>query len=270
MIVDIVSSKKNPWGQYRLPGLQASRLRAFCPTDSKALGAAHSGAAGPGHRILLSSSGQCSQPQRRMPVSHHACHGTPMGNPPGAPSANAGAGPRSNNINRRLGRSPGSCWNDSTGEKRATGLTAGPARSLQYNISGEQMMRGLLSGGERLAGWALTGLVCMGLTGGEAQDRAPGPVFSANQIGWIATNPDFVAVPGGPSPTRSDPAYPYVPNNSGAQPTFRVADLANPNIKPWAKEVMRRENAKVLAGGSGYTARSGGMPAGGSGIHEIF
>jgi len=124
------------------------------------------------------------------------------------------------------------------------------------------MMRGLSSGGERLAGWALTGLVCMALTSAAAQDRAPGPDFSANQIGWIATNPDFVAVPGGPSPTRSDPAYPYVPNNSGAQPTFRVADLANPNIKPWAKEVMRRENAKVLAGGIGYTARSSCMPAG--------
>jgi hypothetical protein len=69
-------------------------------------------------------------------------------------------------------------------------------------------------------------------------------------------------VPGGPSPTRSDPAHPYVPNNTGAQPTFRVADLTNPNVKPWAKEVMRRENEKVLANGIGYTARSSCMPAG--------
>ena len=124
------------------------------------------------------------------------------------------------------------------------------------------MMRGLSSGGERLASWALTGLVCTALTGAAAQDRAPAPDFSSNQVGWIATNPDFIAVPGGPSPTRGDPAHPYVPNNAGAQPTFRVADLANPNIKPWAKEVMRRENEKVLAGGIGYTARSSCMPAG--------
>src|SRR5260370_34139255 len=106
-------------------------------------------------------------------------------------------------------------------------------------MSGEQMMRGLSSGGERLAGWALTGLVCMALTSAAAQDRAPGPDFSANQIGWIATNPDFVAVPGGPSPTRSDPAYPYVPNNTGAQPTLRVADPPNPNIQPCAAAELR-------------------------------
>jgi hypothetical protein len=124
------------------------------------------------------------------------------------------------------------------------------------------MMRGLSSGSERLAGWALTGLVCTALTSAAAQDRKPAPDFSSNQVGWIATNPDFIVVPGGPSPTRSDPAHPYVPNNAGPQPTFRVADLANPNIKPWAKEVMRRENEKVLAGGIGYTARSSCMPAG--------
>jgi hypothetical protein len=36
----------------------------------------------------------------------------------------------------------------------------------------------------------------------------------------------------------------------------------NPNLKPWAKEVMKRENDKVLAGGIGFTARSSCMPAG--------
>jgi hypothetical protein len=48
----------------------------------------------------------------------------------------------------------------------------------------------------------------------------------------------------------------------GKQPTYRVADLANPNIKPWAKERMEQANAVVLAGGTGYTARSSCMPAG--------
>ena len=38
--------------------------------------------------------------------------------------------------------------------------------------------------------------------------------------------------------------------------------LANPNIKPWAKEIMKRENDKVLAGGIGYSARSSCTPAG--------
>ena len=87
------------------------------------------------------------------------------------------------------------------------------------NISGEQMMRGLSSGGERLASWALTGLVCTALTGAAAQDRAPAPDFSSNQVGWIATNPDFIAaVPGaGPAPRaaiRPIPTFPTTPERS--------------------------------------------------------
>jgi hypothetical protein len=86
----------------------------------------------------------------------------------------------------------------------------------------------------------LAGLVCAALSSSvSAQQKAAVPDFSSNQVGWIATNPDFIAVPGGPSPTRSDPGHPYVPNNSGAQPTFRVADLSNPNLKPWAREAMK-------------------------------
>jgi hypothetical protein len=123
-------------------------------------------------------------------------------------------------------------------------------------------MSRLPSGRKFLVGGVLTALTLAALTAAAAQHSVRVPDFSSGEVGWIATNPDFVAVPGGPSPTRSDPAHPYVPNNSGAQPTFRVADLANPNIKPWAKEVMRRENEKVLAGGIGYTARSSCMPAG--------
>jgi hypothetical protein len=92
------------------------------------------------------------------------------------------------------------------------------------------------------------------------------PDFSSNDAAWVLTNGDYIAVPGGPNPTRNDPAHPYVTNNAfratGAQPSFRVADLANPNIKPWAKEVMKRENDKVLSGGIPYGARSSCMPAG--------
>jgi hypothetical protein len=92
------------------------------------------------------------------------------------------------------------------------------------------------------------------------------PDFSSNLAGWVANELDFVAVPGKPGPVTSDPAHPYINNllarRTGTQPTFRVADLSNPNIKPWAKEVMKRENEKVLAGGIGYTPRSSCMPAG--------
>src|SRR5271170_6672366 len=97
----------------------------------------------------------------------------------------------------------------------------------------------MFAAGRHLEGGVLAGVVWAALTTlAASQQNAHIPDFSSNQVGWIATNPDFVAVPGGPSPTRSDPAH----NNSGAQPAFRVADLSNPNLKPWAREVMRKEN----------------------------
>jgi hypothetical protein len=92
------------------------------------------------------------------------------------------------------------------------------------------------------------------------------PDLSSNDAAWVLTNGDYIAVPGGPGPVHNDPAHPYVTNNvfraTGAQPSFRVADLGNPNIKPWAKEVMKRENDKVLAGKMPYSARSSCMPGG--------
>jgi hypothetical protein len=96
-----------------------------------------------------------------------------------------------------------------------------------------------------------------------SQQNSSPPDFSSNQVGWIAINRDFVAVPGGPHPVSNDPAHPYVLNGiPGRQPTYRVADLTNPNLKPCAKERMRKANDDVLAGKVGYTARSSCRPAG--------
>ena len=99
-----------------------------------------------------------------------------------------------------------------------------------------------------------------------AQQAAPAPDFSSNLAGWVAIEPDFISVPGTIPPTTFDRRYPYVSNaaarRQGIQATFRVADLTHPNIKPWAKEVMKRENEKVLAGGLAFTARSSCLPAG--------
>jgi hypothetical protein len=100
-----------------------------------------------------------------------------------------------------------------------------------------------------------------------AAEQGPSiPDFSSNDAAWVFGLGDYIAIPGEPSPTRSDPAHPYISNNEfrarGAQPTFRIADLGNPNIKPWAKEIMKRENEKALSGGMPYSARSSCMPSG--------
>jgi len=121
-----------------------------------------------------------------------------------------------------------------------------------------------------LAVATLTGLVCVVANGELAAQNGAGqrnvPDFSSGLAGWVNLGGDFQPVAGAPEPSRNNPAYPYVSNQAararGLQPTFRVADLTHPNIKPWAKEIMKRENDKVLAGGIAYTPRSSCMPAG--------
>jgi len=88
------------------------------------------------------------------------------------------------------------------------------------------------------------------------------PDFSLNQVGWITIGGDLIPVPEGPRPVTFDPAHPYVPNGTGAQPTYRIADLTNPNLKPWVVERMKKDNDEVLAGKIAYTARSSCRPAG--------
>jgi hypothetical protein len=71
-----------------------------------------------------------------------------------------------------------------------------------------------------------------------AQEAVP-PDFSSNNVGWVGLNgngPFFEAVPGKlPAPVTQDPAHPFVPNGVGKQPTYRIADLSNPNLKPGSR-----------------------------------
>src|SRR5215469_3368842 len=96
------------------------------------------------------------------------------------------------------------------------------------------------------------------------------PDFSTNGIGWQSGNGgEYVSVDGSPSPTREDPRYPYVPNGTGKQPTFRIGDISNPNLKQWAKDVMKKDNDEVIAGKFAFTARSSCRPAGVPGF-DVF
>ena len=77
-----------------------------------------------------------------------------------------------------------------------------------------------------------------------------------NNAGWISIGTDYVALPGGPQPVTYDPAHKYVPNGSGAQPTFRVADLGNPNLTDFAKQELKKSNDLVLSGFAMYARES--------------
>jgi hypothetical protein len=126
----------------------------------------------------------------------------------------------------------------------------------KFNLPASLVAIGALTG----IVWAAAGPRLAAEPGGVAPD------FSSNDAAWVFGNNDYVAIPGEPSPTRNDPTHPFVTNNefraSGRQPTFRIADLSNPNIKPWAKEIMKRENDKALSGRMPFSARASCMPAG--------
>jgi len=100
------------------------------------------------------------------------------------------------------------------------------------------------------------------IAGATAQTAAP-PDFSANGTAWLGgVGVDYAAVEGSPTPMRQDAAHPFVPNGTGRQPTYRIGDLSNPNLKQWAKDVMKKDNDEVLGGKMAYTPRQSCMPAG--------
>jgi len=88
------------------------------------------------------------------------------------------------------------------------------------------------------------------------------PVFSWDPtVGWIGMG-EFRPVPGKVPPVTNDPKHPYVPNGRGGQPTYRIADLSNPNLKPWVKERMKKDNDEVLAGKIAFTPSQSCVPSG--------
>jgi hypothetical protein len=83
---------------------------------------------------------------------------------------------------------------------------------------------------------------------------------------WLMVGDELLPPPSGPGPITFDKRYPYVDNaaarRTGTQPTYRVADLSNPILRPWAAEQMRKANEWVLAGKIPFRARERCYPAG--------
>jgi hypothetical protein len=102
------------------------------------------------------------------------------------------------------------------------------------------------------------GVLAAGLLAGAsvptfAQSAAAPPNFAPNpSVGWYNYGRQYMPPASGPGPVQQDPERPYVTNDefrvSGRQPTEQLADLNNPILQPWARDVIRERNALVLAG----------------------
>ena len=71
------------------------------------------------------------------------------------------------------------------------------------------------------------------------------PILSgASNMAWMEIGDELLPPVSGAGPVTNDPRYPYVDNGEarrrGIQPTYRIADLNNPILQPWAKEQMRK------------------------------
>jgi len=110
-----------------------------------------------------------------------------------------------------------------------------------------------------LAGGLLGALLCGSaalLPAWAADDAVKAvPDFMAGGMGWNSAG-GLVPVPGSPSPVIQDPNVKYVPNNVGGQPTWRYADLNNPNLTQFAKDGLKKANDMVDSGFAMYNRTS--------------
>jgi hypothetical protein len=74
-------------------------------------------------------------------------------------------------------------------------------------------------------------LLCAG-AGMAADQGSTVPPFAFMDGGWQAMGADFLQPANGPGPVRDVPGHEHGGNNTGVQPSFRVADLSNPSCSP--------------------------------------
>jgi hypothetical protein len=91
-------------------------------------------------------------------------------------------------------------------------------------------------------------------------------LMGTNTTAWFPFNDELQPPLSGPGPITFDKRFPYVDNRiarqARIQPTYRIADLSNPILQPWAREQMRRANEEVQAGKVPFRPRERCYPAG--------
>jgi hypothetical protein len=100
---------------------------------------------------------------------------------------------------------------------------------------------------------------------GPRKDAIPDLTMKAG-LSWMEVGDELLPPASGPGPVTNDPRYPYLDNGAarraGKQPTYRVADLSNPILQPWAREAMKKANDDVIAGKVPFRPRERCYPGG--------
>jgi hypothetical protein len=113
--------------------------------------------------------------------------------------------------------------------------------------------------------WSVTliaSLVAGSTTSLVAAENAVTPNFASAEFGWLLQGGiDFRPVPGKVWPISTDPAYP-APQGNQRGVMERMSDAENPNLKPWARELMRKYNQDVLQGHRAFSSQSRCWPGG--------
>jgi hypothetical protein len=94
------------------------------------------------------------------------------------------------------------------------------------------------------------GILLMGVAGqalGQPEHKLI-PRLGFSDFGWFPVSDDFQPPLSGPGPVLSDPAHPYYSNQTGQQPTFRIADLTNPIFSLGPPNVCARRTRRHAPG----------------------
>jgi hypothetical protein len=91
------------------------------------------------------------------------------------------------------------------------------------------------------------------------------PDLSGGEGGWLhPRGTGFQPISGSPAPVRQDPGHPFV---AGRGQSWRIGDLTNPNLKPWVKELMKKDTDEIDAGKIAFQPSAACVP---SGVPNMF
>jgi hypothetical protein len=111
----------------------------------------------------------------------------------------------------------------------------------------------------RFDSFFVAGSIVLSLACFESANAQP-PDLSGGEGGWVhARGGGIQAVPGAAVPVSQDPGHRFTPGRGTA---YRIGDLTNPNLKPWVKDVMKKDTAEIDAGKVAFQPEASCLPTG--------